>query len=133
MGTRSERIIVECAENCGNSPKKQLLRDLTVAYAKQDIRFCIEWMTDDVIWEIVGEQRIQGKDNVEKALYASSEREVQQLRIENIITHGDTGSVNGTVQLSGNQTIAFCDVYNFRGFGRTAKIKKITSYNIQTS
>lgn len=50
-----------CAENCGNSPKKELLRDLSIAFVKNEIEFCMDWMTDDVVWEIIGDKLIQGK------------------------------------------------------------------------
>lgn len=110
-----------------------LLRDLSIAFVKNEINFCLDWMTDDVVWEIIGDKLIQGKGDFEKALHQLKDREVQQLRIQNIITHGNTGSVNGTLKLNDKQNIAFCDVYNFRGFGKNSKIKAITSYVIKTS
>ena len=132
--THSEKIKVECAENCGNSPKKELLKELSIAFAANDIDFCMNWMTDDVVWDIIGNKRIQGKVAFENELdQMKKDREVQQIRIENIITHGNTGSVNGTLILDDKQSVAFCDVYNFRGFGKNSKIKFITSYVIKTS
>ena len=131
MNIPSEHITVDCAENCGNSPKKELLKDLTIAHAKHDIDFCLDWLTDDVVWDMIGDQSIQGKRDVEKILKQWKDHKVQHLRIQNIITHGDTGSVNGTITFSDQQSVAFCHVYNFRGFGKKAKIKTITSYMIQ--
>lgn len=131
MKYHSETIKVECEENCGNSPKKQLLKELTIALAKNDIDYFIQWLTDGVVWDIVGDQRISGKDNVKQALHHRKAHPVKLLRIVNIITHGNTGSVNGTMVLEDKHTIAFCDVYNFSGFGRNSKIKTVTSYHIQ--
>src|SRR5690625_4765727 len=133
MDTHSENIKIECAENCGNSPKKELLRDLSIAFAKNEIGFCMDWMTDDVAWEIIGDKLIRGKGDFEKALRQMKDREVQQLRIQNIITHGNVGSVNGTLILNDKQSVSFCDVYTFRGFSKNLKIKAITSYIIKTS
>lgn len=133
METHSENIKIECAENCGNSPKKKLLRDLSIAFVKNEIEFCMDWMTDDVVWEIIGDKLIRGKGDFEKALHQMKNCKVQQLRIQNIITHGNTGSVNGTLILNDKESVAFCDVYNFRGFGKNSKIKAITSYIIKTS
>ena len=133
MNNHSQNIKVECAENCGNSPKKMLLKDLSIAFAKNEISFCMDWMTDDVVWEIVGDKLIRGKDDFEKALHQMKNCKVQQFRIQNIITHGNTGSLNGTLILHDKHRVAFCDVYNFRGFGKNSKIKAITSYVIKTS
>ena len=133
MTAHSENIQVECAENCGNSPKKRLLKDLTIAFAKSDIRFCVDCVADDVVWHIVGDKRIRGKGDFETALNQMKDREAQQMHIHNIITHGNTGSVNGTLILNDKQSVAFCDVYNFKGFGKNSKIKLITSYVVKTS
>ncbi|WP_174613190.1 nuclear transport factor 2 family protein [Virgibacillus ihumii] len=132
MNTYSGNIKIECDENCGNSPKKRLLKEFSIAFVKNETDFCIDYMTDDVIWNIVGKELIRGKDDFENALIQMKNREVQQICIQNIITHGNTGSVNGTLLLTNKEKIAFCDVYNFNGFGKNSKIKEITSYVIKT-
>lgn len=129
----SHEIHIECEENCGNSPKKLLLRDLSIAFAKNEIDFWLEWMQDEVVWDIIGDRLIQGKENVEKALKEMKDSTVQELRIHNIITHGNTASLNGMLVRKEKENIAFCDVYHFAGFGKKAKIKKITSYVIYLS
>ncbi|SRR5690625_4621975 len=127
----SDNLQVECMENCGNSPKKNLLKELTIAYAKQDFSFCLDWLTDKVTWEIIGRKTVQDKHEVESALAELNRDPIQQLQIKNIITHGNTGAVNGTITLANEQKIAFCDVYNFSGFGKNAKINYISSYIIE--
>lgn len=131
MSTSSDNLKVHCAENCGNSPKKELLRDINISFAKSEIDFCLGWMRDDIIWDIIGEEQIQGKSEFEKTWKRRIDRSVEELQIHNIITHGNTGSVNGNIILSDSTNVAFCDVYHFAGFGKTAKIKKITSYIIK--
>lgn len=128
MGASSLKVI--CAENCGNSPKKQLLKDFTIALAEKNTDFCIDWVRDDLTWEIIGEKQFQGKEEYEKALEEMKDRNVEELEIHHIITHGNTASANGTLHFSNGETIAFCDVYEFAGFGKDAKIKRITSYII---
>lgn len=133
LDTNSDNLIVKCTEDCGNAPKKQMLKDFTVALAKNDIVSCLEWVREDIVWEIIGEQKINGIDEYEQKLIDMKERNVKELQIENIITHGNTCSVNGTLIFNDLQSIAFCDVYNFAGFGKNAKIKRITSYIIKIS
>lgn len=132
MEEKTGNLIVECAEDCGNAPKKNFLKELQIALAKHEIDFCLEWITDDIVWEIVGEQLIQGKDDVEKWLEKKRDQKVEKLTIHNIITHGNTAALNATLTLNDQQKINFCDVYNFRGFGKNAKIKSITSYVVRT-
>lgn len=126
-----ENLKVVCAEDCGNSPKKQLLRDITISLAKQDIDSWMEWMRDDIEWDIVGEKQIHGKTDMENVLKSRNERKITELEIHNIITHGNTASLNATLILANGKRIEYCDVYNFGGFGKKAKIKKIMSYVIQ--
>lgn len=120
---------IECAEDCGNSPKKKLLKEWSIAAARSDTDFCAEWVTDDVVWDITGERRIRGKEALVQALRQRQDREAAVLRIENIITHGNAGSVNGTLVLGDQREFAFCDVFRF-GFSKQSKIKSITSYVI---
>lgn len=133
MNIDSGKLKVECAENCRNSPKKQLLKELTIAFAKNDTGFCIDCMNDNVVWDIIGDKQIRGIRDFEEILKDMKNREVHELRIYNIITHGNTGSVNGTLILKNDQQVDFCDVYNFSGFGKNSKIKFITSYVITAS
>lgn len=121
---------VDCAENCGNAPRKELLRDFTIALAKNNSNFFSEWLKDDINWEIIGEKNIQGKEAFESRIVEMNKREVEHLRIEHIITHGNKASVNGSYTYKDGKRNAFCDVYEFAGFGRKAMIKKITSYFI---
>jgi hypothetical protein len=39
--------------------------------------------------------------------------------------------VSGSVGFRGGGRLRFCDVYEFNGHGRTAKIRRITSYWIE--
>lgn len=131
--TNQSELMVKCKEDCGNAPKKLLLKDLTIALAKHDIDFCLNCMRDDVVWDMIGKQQVEGIDEYEQALLQMKHRQVQELHIHHIITHGNTASVNGTFYLTDGGSIAFCDVYDFGGFGKKAKIKKITSYVIPIS
>lgn len=130
--TQSE-LIVKCAENCGNAPKKLLLKDMIIAIAKKDINFCLDYVEENIVWNIVGKNNIEGKNEYARVLNQWKSEQVTQLIIHNIITHGNTASLNGTFILQNDEKIEFCNVYQFGGFGKNAKIKKITSYVIKTA
>ena len=130
MSPHPKQLEVECPEDCGNSPKKKFLREFIVALAKNDIEFCTEWVKEDVVWEIAGGKKIQGKEEFAQALQNAVFQKIGRLSIENIITHGNAGSVNGRGFYSDERSAAFCHVFQFSGFGKKAKIKSMTSYII---
>lgn len=130
MNSQFDEIKINCKEDCGNAPKKELLKDFTIALAKKNIDFCSQWVRDEITWEIVGDKLIEGKVEYEKMLQQFMQHSFQELTIHNIITHGNTASVNGKFVTKNNKILEFCDVYHFAGFGKKAKIKKITSYVI---
>jgi ketosteroid isomerase-like protein len=55
------KIIVE--EDCGNAPKKLLLKELNIAFARGDSEKILSFVTDDIVWKIVGEKRLKGIEN----------------------------------------------------------------------
>jgi hypothetical protein len=122
------RIIVE--EDCGNAPKRVLLRDFNIAFAERDADSFLRHLTDTIRWTTMGEQVIEGREQVARALEQMKQRATVELVIDTIITHGPTGAVNGTVTLEDGSRYAFCDVYRFSS-GKETKIKEITSYVIK--
>lgn len=119
--------------DCGNAPKKVVLKDLTIAMAKLDRTFLNDTIADRVSWQIVGDRQIQGKEQVLELLEQWQTNKVLALNIDMIITHGKTASLNGRIQLEQNKHVDFCNVYLFTNASKQAKIKEITSYIIETS
>lgn len=114
--------------DCGNSPKAAALRDFNIAFAKCDRDFILESIADDIDWEMMGQMTISGRAQVEKELVGMLDGSMTELVIENVITHGDVGSVNGTFKLTDGKTYGFCDVYTFTSHAKDAKIKSLKSY-----
>lgn len=120
------------ASDCGNAPKKQVLRDFSIALAKRDRDAALSAVADDIEWEIVGRWTIGGKADFAAALNTVADQQVVTLHLETILTHGDEGSVSSSVELGDSRRLRCCDVYKFSGHSKTAKIKRITSYWIET-
>ncbi|MDR7132573.1 hypothetical protein J2X69_004946 [Algoriphagus sp. 4150] len=55
---------ITSSPNCGNSPKMAFLKEFKIAYATGNVEFLVESITDEIVWNIVGDKRIQGKENV---------------------------------------------------------------------
>lgn len=118
-------------EDCGNTPKKALLRDFNVAFAENEVEFILENVSDDVEWTIVGDREILGRDDFATAVEGMTDPDVAALTIDHVITHGATASVDGTLGLDDGSVYAFCDVYDFSSHAKDAKIQTMTSYVIE--
>ena len=120
-------------EDCGNAPRKLVLRDFNVAWAAGDVAAVADWVTDDVWWNRVGDRVVEGKGELERAVAEMTGDAATRLRIDNIITHGATAAVNGAVELDSGSRYEFCDVYRFAGHGKNARIAEIASYAVQAT
>jgi len=47
--------------NCGNSPKMEFLKQFNIAFAEGNIRFLTESVTDDLVWNIIGDKKLRVK------------------------------------------------------------------------
>jgi hypothetical protein len=121
------KIIV--SEDCGNSPKNIFVQKLTISLAKRDSKFILSNVTDDIRWNIIGDQLIEGKERFAEALGEMKKDTVEVLTIRHIATHGKAGAVDGTVRLDNGKLRAFCHMYEFSN-SKGSAIKEITSYFI---
>jgi hypothetical protein len=53
-------------EDCGNSPKNIFVQELTIAFAKGDMKFSLNNVTDDVRWNRVGDRLIEGTEKLSR-------------------------------------------------------------------
>lgn len=125
--SKFEQVKIICAEDCGNAPKKLLIKEFITAIACNDHHYVAENLDSDIAWCIVGDKVIQGID--EFLAHFKPHHQVIEVHIDNIITHGNTCAANGTVKYE-NSSISFCHIYRFSGF-KNVKIKEITSYHIE--
>lgn len=122
-----------CPEDCGNAPKKYFLKEVNIAFVKNNLSFIMDNITDDFNWNIIGRKLIQGKESFVETLKQMQNNKVIELHISNIITHGYDGSVNGTFILENKKSYAFCNVYKLISPRKNSKIKECTSYIIESS
>ncbi|WP_017623459.1 nuclear transport factor 2 family protein [Nocardiopsis chromatogenes] len=121
-------VQVTAAPDCGNAPRKQLLRDFAVALADRDTVALLSAVADDIEWDIVGRRTVRGKADFAAAVMAVVDRPAETLRMDSILTHGSEGAVSSRMGFPGGGESRRCDVYTFTGHSKTAKIKRITSY-----
>lgn len=110
--------------------KGKFLQKINEAFAKSNIEFILENVTDDIEWTAVGDFSVKGKEQFIKAMKKMVSEDPFRLEIKNIITHGDSAAVDGEMESPEGNRYAFCDVYKFRGF-KNPKIKNMTSYVVE--
>lgn len=122
---------VHCPVDCGNAPRKQVLKDFNIAFAAGDVDAVLSIVHDDIVWDIVGERRVEGKAAMRATLEAMKDSRATELHIHHIITHGNQAAAHGVLTFEGGMKYAFCDVYVFAGFSKTAELRQITSYGLE--
>lgn len=128
--SNNQEIKITSPNDCGNAPKKRVLKEFIIAFAKNDIGFITESLSENVTWNLINECIIQGRDHVVKEVENKLTRKIVELEIHKIITHGYTAAANGSVKLEDNSFYSFCNVYAFVSAGKNT-IKEITSYVIK--
>ena len=106
------------------------LEKFNQAFANNDTETILDHVTDDIEWEVVGENTVMGKNAFSKVLKEMQQNEPLNMTIHHIITHGKHASVNGIMRTPDGKSYGFCDVVTFSGF-KNQKVKKMTSYAIE--
>jgi len=116
--------------NCGNSPKMTFLKEFNIAFAKNNLDFIIENVTDEIVWNIIGDRKIEGREDFMDELKKMKSEKTTELFIDQILSHGKTGASNGIIKMQNGKKYAFSDFYVFQNT-KTTQLKSITSYVIE--
>jgi hypothetical protein len=115
--------------NCGNSPKMDFIKQFNIAFAEGNVEFITESVTNEIVLNIVGDKKIEGKEKFEKELKRMQGEKASELLLEQILSHGKEGAANGILKTKSGKKYAFSDFYIFQG-AKGTRIKSITSYVI---
>jgi len=118
-------------ENYGNSPRAAWLRDFNLAFIEGDIERTLDFVAEDVVWELVGEGTIEGREGMRAWLKSMEGKRARRAEFEHFITHGRTAAVNGIYEMESGSEFRFCDVYEFTGNKSDSPIGRYTSYVIR--
>ena len=116
------------SQDCGNSPKNQLVENLAIALLTNELIKQPDLVTEDVQWSIVGGKSLHGRKAILNELEAIRSHSILKLTVVHAITHGKTGAVNGEVQY-GSSSEGFCFVLEFANTKGTC-VRQITSYHL---
>lgn len=115
--------------DCGNSPKMTFVKDFNVAFAKGDLETVLQRITDDITWEMVGNWKLEGIDNVREELSKMKDFKVTEAHIQRVVTHGKEGAASGLIIGENGTTYAFSEFYEFNS-AKVSKIRKMWTYLI---
>ena len=73
--------------DCGNAPRKLVLRDLNIAFAHSDLQAILDHFTDNIRWQIIRQTNLRSKETVRTALKAMKDTVTTELLIHSIFTH----------------------------------------------
>jgi hypothetical protein len=120
-------VDISIPDDCGSSPRKQFIADFNRAFAEVDIEYVLDHVSDEIVWDMVGDKKVSGKRAMRNVMESMMAAEASALVLLNVITHGREAAANGELHYSGGERIAFCDVYQFtKTRGNT--VNRITSY-----
>jgi hypothetical protein len=115
--------------NCGNSPKMEFIKEFNIAFAKGDVEFIAKSVTDDIVWNIISDKKMEGKEKFMVELEKMKSKKTIELVIDQILSHGKEGAVSGIMKMQDKKQYAFSDFYIFQGTKET-KIRSMTTYVI---
>ncbi|OWW23366.1 DNA-binding protein [Zobellia sp. OII3] len=116
--------------NCGNSPKMEFIKQLNIAFAEGNVAFLTENVTDDIVWNIIGDQKIEGIEAFTAELEKMQAVKASELKLDQILSHGKEGAANGWMTMENGKQYGFSDFYVFQS-AKGEKIKSITSYCLE--
>lgn len=123
-------VTIHDQPDCRNAPRKEILRDFVVALAERDGEKIVLLVADNIVWTLVGERVLTGRDAVRR--WVTSLPEVNGVVFGSLLTHGRGASVDGALGMVDGTHSGFCHVLRFTGAAKTAKILGVTSYVIIT-
>ncbi len=122
-------VTVHVEPDCGNAPRKRILRDFVVSLAERDSEQITALLADSASWSIVGVDTLNGGDDVRD--WMSGLPEVDEVLFDSLLTHGRGASVDGVLRLADGRSTGFCHVLRFTGAAKRAKVSGVKSYILE--
>lgn len=110
---------------------KQLINEFLDAFDKNDTEKILSCMTEDVQWNILGEQKIAGKEALRSFFEQNKNMIMVSSTRDHFIIDGDRASIGGEVVCKNTESgeeydMYYCDVYELQ----SGKIKSMVTYSI---
>lgn len=126
--TSTENIQIIYAEDYENNFRTKLIKDFYIAFTTQNATLVLDYVENDVHWQITDKALILGKEQFIKEVNQLASLRIKKLHIKNIIVNGRTSAVNGVIHSEEHKNYSFCDIYHFSNANENAKIQRISTY-----
>lgn len=130
MKNQSKEMKMIIPKGCDNAPRKQIVIDFTVAVLTGQSDVIKEYAHEDVMWNHLKEQKETAGLDALLSDWNHEGETIDSLEIYQVITHGKSASINGTITLCDGSKIDFCDVYTFSSAAKSGKVKEVKSYTL---
>jgi ketosteroid isomerase-like protein len=102
-----------------SADRKTTVEKINNAFADNNLEKVLSFCTDDLVWTMVGDTTVKGKDAIRKWI-ASMNPQPPQLMIQQTVAEGDVVITRGDMIMKDSKngiahTYSFCDVYRFEG------------------
>lgn len=108
-----------------NLSNKEVLIKANAFVSAGDNEIFLTYCTDDVIWDFVGDRKLQGKEAVRQYM-TETYVEPPQFNVEHLIGDDNFVTAIGTISLKDKDgklvNYSYCDVWRFRN-GKMAELK----------
>lgn len=102
------------------------------AFSEMNHEKILSCLTEDVIWEIPGDTRLQGKAEFDAEIQTNSFERKAVIYTDRMFEDNNTviveGNMKGQLKNGNYKDIMFCNVFEMKNF----KIKKLISYLVPT-
>ena len=112
--------------------RKEIVQRINEGFAENNLETVLSFCTDDIIWKMVGDTTVRGKDPIRQWM-ASMDPQPPQLMIQQTIAEGDSVVTRGDMVMQEKPNgplipYTFCDIYRFAG----DKVVELTAFVIRT-
>ena len=112
--------------------RKEIVQQINEGFAENNLEKVLSFCTDDIVWTMVGDTSVRGKDPIRRWM-ASMDPQPPQLTIRQTVAEGDSVVARGDMTMQEKKNgpsipYAFCDIYRFAG----DKVAELTAFVIRT-
>ena len=112
--------------------RKETVQRINEAFAENDLEKVLSFCTDDLVWTMVGDTTVRGKNSIRKWM-ASMNPQPPQIILRDVIAEGDVVIARGDMTMAEKKNgpaipYSWCDIYRFEG----DKVAELTAFVIRT-
>jgi len=110
---------------------KEFIQSLIEAFDENDVERILSHLSEDIVWNIVGNDTFTGKKSIRDFFNAYPDMKMLSSTKDHFVIDGDTAVVDGEVVCEhavtgARQDMFYCDIYQLEN----GKVRKMTSYCI---